>query len=1319
MSQRGPSQVRSAGTLLRRKTSAAATDVIPRLPAGSRVPLSPPQERIWLAWKKYPESPEYNEFEARSFEQAPDRAALADALRTLMLRHDALRLRVLDVGGVGVQEDSGAFEPRVEWHDLRDLPAAEARQRAESINLQAAARPLPVAEPPLFRVVAVLLPGNAAQVAMVLNPLICDRWSRTRLVDELSTLLSGAPLTARSGSRYLDYVAWAGSGLNKSRQKRAMDYWKAKLGGDLPVLDLPGDRPRPTTPSGRSGFITFDAPPALAKQVTRFAAGEGAAPFSILLAAYQAFLARLTGQADLVVGTLLAGRDHPDTENMVGCFLNPTALRASLSDWPPFRELVRSVRQTVAEAEGHQGVPYEQVAAALATPSVPGVNPVFQTFIAQAPAGLGIGGRIAPMNVGDAPGVDLSMMVAVTGEKLTGQIEYSADLFDEPTIQRFSRMYLYLLNEGMSHAARSVRQLALISADERQRIVADLNDYGRPDLRYRTLTEPFEEQVGRTPDAVAIIDGDECITYAELNARANQLARYLRAQGAVPGTKVAVCLERDAHLVIVLYAIIKSGAAYVPLDPELPDKRVAFVLEDTEPILVLTHSRTAARIPAGPWRLVSVADDSVWSSLPPDNLPAGRTAADLLYVLYTSGSTGRPKGVAYPVDGALANMFWLQERYPFRPGDTAILKTSYGFDVSIWELFWPLYFGARVVVARPGGHRDPGYLRELIERHHVSTIFFVPTMLRVFLDHTPAGSSPSLQWVFCGGEPWPARLRDAFHGRFGAALINCCGPTEAGSVVDMIVPRDDGSPVVPLGRPARNFRAYLLDDEFSIVPVGVPAELFVGGETGLAWGYHRRPSHTAERFIPDPFGTPGARMYRTGDLCRYRGDGVLEHLGRIDRQVKVGGIRVELAEIESVLSEHPAVRETVVLPLGDSDERLAAFVVPSEGTQVSAHALSEHARRLLPAQLVPTAIMPVTHIPANINGKIDQEALLSAIGDVSADDEDASVPPEGELEARLASIFQRVLGVEEISVTDSFFVLGGHSLLVFRLIAACAAELSIRPTVADVFAAPSVRELAQRLNSSIRERDRTLVPLSASTGKAMMLLIHAASGSILPFREIASRLSTEFDVYGVQAADVPGGERASVEDMAVSYVTAIHAVRGTAPLIAVGWSVGGCIALEMTREWQRQGVHVAATVMLDTWLPPALIESPSVAAQVRAAVAGIEIGPEVPGAADSPGEVARLQRLLERNRDAFLGYRPQRFHGRAFLLRAVDQHPDPRVRVPEAYLAGDRGWGSIVDDIVARDIPGDHFSLITQQHAAALAVTITDIARSQMSSGDA
>jgi amino acid adenylation domain-containing protein len=656
---------------------------------------------------------------------------------------------------------------------------------------------------------------------------------------------------------------------------------------------------------------------------------------------------------------------------------------------------------------------------------------------------------------------DVTILVTEDSRRLV--VESMSSSADAPVALCWARSFVQLLTGLVSQPDAPVAAHPLISDADRDRILHGLNPYRCPEIRNHTMTEPFEEQAERCPDAIALIDENGItLTYRELNERANRLAHFLRDDGAGPGTRVGICLQRSIHQIVAIYAAVKAGATYVPLDTELPDVRLGYMLGDCAPLHVLTDPACRDRIPDGPWRVVDVAADcTTWDVFPATTPAVAGAATAPLHILYTSGTTGRPKGVVYPAEGALADLSWMQRQYPYGKQDTAVFKTSAGFDVSIWEIFWPLSHGARLVICRPGGHRDPRHLARLVEDHGVTTIYLTPTVMSPFLEVVSPGRA------LCGGEPVTPRIRDTFHATLPTAtLLNCYGPTEAGRVTDMVLAPDPGSPVVPLGRPSENFRVLLLDERMELVPIGMPGEAYIGGRIGLAYAYLRAPGRTAERFVADRYGPPGSRMYRTGDLCRYRDDGVLEHLGRVDRQIKVRGLRIEPGEIESVLVAHPAIADCAVIAHG-RPVRLVAFVVPADGAaadDLDVVAIGEYAAGILADHMRPRQVVPVPRIPVTVNGKIDKDSLL-AVWQARTDSQREIVPPADELEAALVDIYRRVLETGSVSVLDTFTQLGGHSLLTFKLLDECLEKLHARPDPTELLTG-TVREVAASMRAA-------------------------------------------------------------------------------------------------------------------------------------------------------------------------------------------------------------------------------------------------------------
>lgn len=650
---------------------------------------------------------------------------------------------------------------------------------------------------------------------------------------------------------------------------------------------------------------------------------------------------------------------------------------------------------------------------------------------------------------------DVIFVVSLTGDRFYA--ECPAPVGDGPIASCWARSLLRLLTAVAGQAELSVAELdpggldlgavPLVDETDRWHILHGLNEYRRPRRPEQALTASFERQVRRTPEAIALQDeSGTLVTYRELNEQANRLAYRLQARGAGPGERVAVFLERSLSQLVAIYAVVKTGACYVPIDADLPDGRIATMLADTACLLVLTDPSCGHRLPSGGWQQIDVVTDAEdWAAAPSTNPDVVRPPQSLLHILFTSGTTGRAKGVAYPAAGAWADLDWMQRRYPFRPGDVTVYKTSPGFDVSIWEIFWPLQHGARLLVCRPGGQRDPRHLAELTERHGVTMISLVPTVAGPFLEAIDGVRAAALRWVLCGGEPMTPHLRDRCHLRLPrATLVNAFGPTEAGRVTDNVLVPEAGCPSVPVGRPSDNFRLTLLDERLDLVPVGKPGEAYISGPIGLALGYWNAPTRTAERFVADPYGEPGSRMYRTGDLCRYRDDGRLEHLGRVDRQVKINGTRIEPGEVESVLTRHAGVADAAVVAYG-SPARLIAFLAPATEPPFDPAPLQRHLAETLPAAMRPSELVVVAEIPATVNGKVDREALLDAWSGQPAQPAEQLADA---FETEVAALYAEVVGGGPVAMSHTLHDLGGSSVLAFTLLDRCRERFGATPDAA-------------------------------------------------------------------------------------------------------------------------------------------------------------------------------------------------------------------------------------------------------------------------------
>ncbi len=1033
------------------------------------LPLSFSQQRLWFLEQLQPGLGFNHIHAAIRVEGDLDVTALRRTLTEILRRHESLRTNFRVADGSPVQTVAEPFEFVLPATDLRHVPPAELDAEVHRRAVEEANLPFDLARDPLFRgQLLVLGPGDHA-LFLTMHHIISDGWSIGVMIQELATLYEAfregrpSPLPELA-LQYPDYAAWQREHLSGAVLERQLSFWREKL-GSAPTLELRTDRPRPPVQSFRGESHWFTVPQDRTAALHELANRHGATLFMVGLAAFQALLARCTGQDDVVVGSPIANRTRREIEEIVGFFVNTLVLRGDLSGDPTFSELLARTREAALGAYGHQDLPFEKLVDEVQPERDLSRNPLFQVMFAL---------QNAPGSELELPGLRLTWEPPKSGTskfdvmlwaqerdgELDACFEYNTDLFDAPTIHRLERRYLRVLDAVLANPDVRLSELPLLGDDERD-LLAAWNDTAEAwDGTGATLHALVEAQARRTPDAVAVAFEGATLTYAELDARSASLAATLRGMGVGPETRVGVCMERSAELVVALLGVLRAGGAYVPLDPGYPADRLAYMVADAAVPVLLTQERLVGTIPEFGGEVVVVD-----TPLPPAPSPArgegGRVDSDnLAYVIYTSGSTGQPKGAMNAHRGVVNRLLWMQRHFGLTADDVVLQKTPFSFDVSVWEFFWPLLAGARLVLAKPDGHRDPHYLSELIEREGVTTLHFVPSMLQAFLDAGEPWRCGSVRRVVCSGEALGAEVRDRFFERLPhAELHNLYGPTEA--AVDVTHHAcERGRPTVPIGRPVSNTRIHVLDGRLRQAPVGVPGELFIGG-VQVGRGYHGRPELTAERFVPDPLSAEaGTRMYRTGDRARWLASGEVEYLGRLDEQVKVRGHRIELGEIESALLRQPGVREAVAAAREDAPghARLVAYVVAGEGGELSVAALRSRLKEELPEYMVPAAVVVLEELPLTPSGKLDR-AALPAPEWIRAEEEGPAVAPRDEVEATLAGIWCGVLRLDRVGVHDNFFELGGDSILSIQVISR-AAQAGIRITPRQVFQHPTVADLA-------------------------------------------------------------------------------------------------------------------------------------------------------------------------------------------------------------------------------------------------------------------
>ncbi|MBC3254500.1 amino acid adenylation domain-containing protein [Pseudomonas paralactis] len=1028
------------------------------LPANrdEQMPLSFAQQRLWFLALMEGANTAYNIPIGLRLRGLLHVQALQRALARIVARHETLRSRFAQHGDqaqVLIVPAEDVLPLQVQ--DLRRHP--QPQQALDALIHGEASAPFDLERGPLLRGRLVVMADDHHVLLLTLHHIVSDGWSMGVLTRELMALYQAfshgqsdplPPLPIQ----YADFAVWQRLWLSGEVLHRQSSYWQQTLAGAPALLTLPTDRPRPAQQDYAGSSVDVRLDERLTAGLKALSQRHGTTLYMTLMSAWASLLARLSGQPELVIGTPVANRTRTEVEGLIGLFVNTLALRIDTGGELSTEALLARVKALTLAAQAHQDLPFEQVVEITRPPRSLAHSPLFQTLLSwqdsSAPT-LALGDLALEGIVENShfAKFDLSLNLGEVQGSILGALEYAVALFDESTMRRYLGYFTRVLQAMVANDQAVLAHVPLVGERERKQLLVDFNATAVGYALDQTLHGMFEAQVLRTPQAVAIKAGAQQLTYAELNARANQLAHHLLALGVQPQARVAICVERGLEMVIGLYAILKAGAAYVPLDPAYPLERIAYMLHDSAPTVVLAQGSTLGLLGELP---VVDLDQPTWQHQPITNPAVAGVAA---YVIYTSGSTGQPKGVINEHPGVVNRLLWMQDEYRLTAADTVLQKTPFSFDVSVWEFFWPLFTGARLVMARPDGHKDPEYLCQVIAAECVTTLHFVPSMLDVFLAHGDVSQAAGLVRVMCSGEALPGSLVRRFKQQLpGSQLHNLYGPTEA--AVDVTAWNCAGPDVpdnTPIGKPIANTRMYVLDGQLQPVPLGVVGELFIAG-VQVARGYLNRAELTAERFLDDPF-TPG-RMYRTGDVGRYLPNGNLEYLGRNDDQVKIRGLRIELGEIQARLTEHPAVQEAAVIA---REQRLIAYYtgVPSEIENLRAHLLLH-----LPEFMVPASFVHLEALPLSPNGKLDRKALPApGLEALVAREYEA---PLGDTEITLAALWAELLNVERVGRHDNFFELGGHSLLAVSLMGRMRG-LGLSTDVKVLFGQPTLSALAAAL----------------------------------------------------------------------------------------------------------------------------------------------------------------------------------------------------------------------------------------------------------------
>jgi amino acid adenylation domain-containing protein len=1157
------------------------------------LPASFAQERMWFLHLLAPESSAYNIPVGVRLSGPLDREALAFGINELVRRHESLRTTFREVEG----------RPLQVIHPFRPLPIREVdlapypkeSREAETLRLmtEEARGPFDLTTGPLIRVLLVHMGEEDHVLSMTTHHIIADQWSYgvigRELVQCYNAFCGGQPRAVDPplAIQYADFASWQRDWLRGQTLQDQCAYWKARL-ADVPVLALPTDRPRPPGHSFRGTYVFLDLPLPLLNGLKQLSTQEGATLYMVFLAGFVTLLHRLTGQQDIAVGTPIANRGWLAVEGLIGTFVNTLVLRADVSGEPTFRTLLSRVRDTALDAFAHQDLPFEKLVEELRPDRSHGGPPLVQVLFNFANTPFG---RVdfkhlswAPYEIDrGASQFDLSLSVDPTVLRRV-VVEFNTDLFDRASMERWLAHYVTLLEAVVDKPETPVSRLRLLSETERRQILVQWNDTRTSDPTDRCFPQLFEDQVGRTPARLAVESRGQALTYAALNRRANQVAHYLRQLGIRPDDVVGIYMERSADLLVCLLGIMKAGAAYLPLAPGLPSKRMEYMLQNSGAAFLLTEDRLANTVSASDVPSInvdrereSIADQSQ------ENLPAQANPQHLAYVIYTSGSTGRPKGVEIE-HRALSNFLQSMRREPgLTDRDVLLAVTTLSFDIAGLELYLPLLVGASVIVADQEQAADGAWLRHQLEGTRVTAMQATPATWQMVL-HAGWTGNAGLK-ILCGGEALSRELALDLLSRSGS-VWNMYGPTETTIwSTTQRVTKEEG--VISVGRPIANTQVYVLDGRLEPVPVGIPGELYIGG-MGLARGYRHAPELTAAQFLMSPFSGEKERIYRTGDLARWLPDGRLDCLGRIDHQVKIRGFRIELGEVESVLSDTPGVKQCVVVARdeGSGNKRLVAYVVPENGAAPHPSQLRRRLREHLPEYMVPAAVVLLETLPLTPSGKIDRLALPPPSEDTS-EAMTGNVQPRDRMELQLAAIWEQVLGVANVGVRDNFFDLGGHSFLALRIMSAIEQTLGTRFPMALLFRAPTIELLAEVLGQEGCEvRWDSLVAIQPGGTKPPFFAVPGVGGNVLMFARLSQLLGPDQPFYGLQARGLDGKERpfTDVRDMAAHYVQEVRSVQPKGPYLIGGTCTGGVVAYEMAQQLSAQGERVILMIM-ESWHP--------------------------------------------------------------------------------------------------------------------------------------
>jgi len=1306
------------------------------------LPLSFAEQRLWFLAQLQEGSATYNEQEGLHLKGSLQVKSLQRALQEIVRRHENLRTNFKTVDGSTVRVILPELDLPLPIIDLQHFPTGKQLTEVQRLAEQEIQQPFNLANEPLLRVTLLKLAADDHVLLLTMHHIITDGWSTGILSHELEVLY-GAYTQGRPSPlpqlpiQYADFASWQRQPTTTKALAPQLNYWKQQLAGAPPLLELPTDYPRQTVQTSKGGKEFFELGVEFTQQLKNLSQELGVTLFMTLFAAYSILLYRYSGQEDIVIGTPIANRNRSEIEGLIGFFVNTLVLRTQFEDNPSFTELLHQIRQTSLDAHAHQDLPFEQLVEALQPERSLSYTPIFQVMFAL---------QNAPMAPLELPGIsfnwlqiasakakfDLTLFMEEKEAGLIGYWEYNRDLFKPATIRRATGHFKTLLEGIITNTQVQVGELPLLTNSELHQLLVEWNDTQTTYPQDKCIHQLFEEQVERTPNAIAVVFEDKQLTYQELNQRANQLARYLQSLGVEPEVLVGICLERSLEMIIALFAILKAGGAYLPLDPNSPTKRIADIVEDAGLLVLLTAKKGVAKLLQEKVQITCL--DAAWEEIAEqsqENLPSLVTANNLAYVIYTSGSTGKPKGVAIQHHSVLNLAQGIESTIAATGGEPRFrvsLNGSLFFDTSVKQ-FVQLLYGRTLYIIPETIRLDSRCLLSYLQDCQIDVFDCTPSQLRQLVAEGLLTTDTAPKYVLVGGEAIDELTWTALKQNKNRHFYNVYGPTECtGDTTVSAVNKTGTRPTI--GRAIAHTQTYILDQYLQPVPIGIPGELHIGG-AGLARGYLNRPELTQAKFIPNPFfnskfkiqNVKEARLYKTGDKARYLPDGNIEFIERIDNQVKIRGFRIELGEIEATLAQHPKVSSAVVISREDSTggKRIVAYLITKEELTITD--LRSFLKTKLPDYMVPAAFVLLDKIPLTPNGKVNRRALPAPDADYFSPDTNF-IPPRNPVELQLCQIWSEVLHLNAVGVTDNFFDLGGHSLLAVRLMARIEKQLGIHLPLTTLFTEPTIESQATLLNSKSSLRfSSPLVPIQTTGELPPLFCVHPIGGNVLCYAELAQHLGKNQPSYGLQSVGLYGEQQplTKIEDMAATYVQTLQEIQPNGLYYLAGWSMGGVIAWEMAQQLQAAGQEVALLALIDSYAPSkseSITDEASLANSLAADLGGL-FGTELPlkqlnleqlqpeeqlqqvfKAAKRlnllPPEVDieqmhHLFQVFQANRVAIAKYQPQPYSGKVALFCA-------------GSTAEDRGWSSLsTGDLETYTIPGDHYTMLHSSYVQALA----------------